>query len=181
MITYFNNNLSFIHVILYDMYIYVLERISNLQKINQIKKSTIWNINKFNFFLYESIWILLSFFPVYFQSIGLNAVLIGFIMAGGPFISIFANPFWAYWSDRLQNINRILVIMLVGNVIVVQFVFQLHSITLMVISMFIFFFFQILLFSQSNSLLFNTIEGNNYKLVAFRLSSPLDWSVMLMF
>lgn len=158
----------------------MLGRVAILNKIRQVNKSTIWNINTFNFFLYGSIGILLSFFPVYFQSIGLNAVFIGLIMAGGPFISIFANPFWAYWSDRLQNIKRIMIIMLFGNIVFVQFVFQLHSITLLVIVMFIFFFFQTPMFSQSNSLILNTIEGTSHKFGSFRLWGSVGWSVMVM-
>lgn len=151
-----------------------------MQKTKEIEKSTVWNINAFNFFLYGSIGILLTFFPVYFESIGLSEVLIGLIMAGGPFVSIIANPFWGYWSDRIQNIKRIILIMIFTSLIVVQFVFQLDSITFVVIAMLVFFFFQMPMFAQSNSLILNTIEGTRYKFGAFRLWGSLGWSVMVM-
>lgn len=152
----------------------------SLPNTKVVEKSTVWNINLFNFFLYGSIGTLLTFFPVYFDSIGLSEVLIGLIMAGGPFISILANPFWGYWSDRLQNIKRIILIMIFSSLIVVQFVFQLDSIVYVVIAMLIFFFFQMPLFAQSNSLILNTIEGTRYKFGAFRLWGSLGWSVMVM-
>ncbi|MBS4177960.1 MFS transporter [Lederbergia citrea] len=132
----------------------------------------------FNFFLYGSISILMSFFPLYFQKVGFSTVAIGMLMAGGPFVSIFANPFWGYWSDRLQNIRRILIIMLLGNLFVVQFVFQLNSLTWVFIAMLAFFLFQTPLFSQSNSLILNAIEGTPYKFGAFRLWGSLGWALM---
>lgn len=132
----------------------------------------------FNFFLYGSMSILFSFFPLYFQAVGFSTVVIGMLMAGGPFVSIFANPFWGYWSDRLQNIRRILIIMLIGNLIVIQFVFQLNSLTLVFIAMVFFFTFQTPLFSQSNSLILNAIEGTPLKFGAFRLWGSLGWGLM---
>ncbi len=100
------------------------------------------------------------------------------LMAGGPFVSIFANPFWGYWSDRLQNIRRILVIMLIGNLIIVQFVFQFDSMIWAFIAMLCFFLFQTPLFSQSNSLILNTIEGTSYKFGSFRLWGSLGWALL---
>ncbi|WP_062109259.1 MFS transporter [Bacillus niameyensis] len=141
-------------------------------------KHTFLTVKLFNFFLYGSISILMSFFPLYFQESGFSTVAIGMMMAGGPFVSIFANPFWGYWSDRLQNIRRILMIMLLGNIIVVQFVFQMNSLTLVFITMLCFFLFQTPLFSQSNSLILNTIEGTSYKFGTFRLWGSLGWAIM---
>lgn len=146
--------------------------------VNAVNKSTLNYVKLFNFFLYGSISILLSFFPLYFQSAGFNKMAIGMLMAGGPFVSIFANPFWGYWSDRLQNIRRILVIMLIGNLIIVQFVFQFDSMVWAFIAMLCFFLFQTPLFSQSNSLILNTIEGTSYKFGSFRLWGSLGWALL---
>lgn len=149
-----------------------------MNKTDAVNKRTILNINSFNFFLYGSIGILLSFFPVYFQEIGFNAVAIGIIMAGGPFVSIIANPFWGYWSDRLQNIKRIIFIMMLGNLIVIQLVFQMNSLTFIFMAMLVFFFFQTPMFAQSNSLILNTIEGTDRKFGAFRIWGSIGWSLM---
>lgn len=143
-----------------------------------VNKRSLLTVKLFNFFLYGSIAILMSFFPLYFQEVGFNTVAIGMLMAGGPFVSIFANPFWGYWSDRLQNIRRILIIMLVGNLVVVQFVFQLDSLVIVFVAMLFFFMFQTPLFSQSNSLILNTIEGTSYKFGNFRLWGSLGWALM---
>lgn len=57
----------------------------------------------FNFFMYGSWSLLNPFLPVYFQHTGFTALQIGVLMSVGPMISLFANPFWGYWSDRLQK------------------------------------------------------------------------------
>ncbi|GGG65099.1 MFS transporter [Paenibacillus radicis (ex Gao et al. 2016)] len=135
-------------------------------------------LKRFNFFLYGTIAILTSFFPLYFQEIGLSKIEIGMIMAGGPFISIFANPFWGYWSDRTQNVKRILILLLIGNLIATVIVFQTRSYVLIFALMLIFFFFNSPTFSQSNSLILNAIENTKHKFGAFRLWGSLGWAII---
>ncbi|MBW8348537.1 MFS transporter [Bacillus sp. IITD106] len=142
------------------------------------KDKSLLVVKLFNFSLYGALAVLLSYFPLYFQEVGFSAVTIGMLLAGGPFISIFANPFWGYWSDRLQNIKKVLIIMLIGNVIVVQIVFQFSALPLVFLAMLLFFNFQTPLFSQSNSLILNTIEGTQYKFGTFRLWGSLGWALM---
>jgi PPP family 3-phenylpropionic acid transporter len=132
----------------------------------------------FNFSVYGSVAVLFTFFPLYFMEKGLSSFQIGMVMAGGPFISIFANPFWGYWSDRTQNIKRTIMMMMIGNLIVVQAVFQLDAFVLIYSMMLLFFFFQSPLFSQGNSLILNTIEGTSHKFGAFRLWGSLGFAVM---
>lgn len=132
----------------------------------------------FLFFLYGSISILLSYFPVYFQEIGFSTVTIGLLMAGGPFVGIFANPFWGYWGDRLQNIRLILIIMLIGNLIAVQLVFQFHAPAYVLAAMLIFFLFQTPSFSQSNSLILVTISESPVKFGSVRAWGSLGYAIM---
>lgn len=152
----------------------------SLLQTKAIERSTIWNLNTFNFFLFGSIGSLMTFFPAYFDSIGINPFFIGLIMAGGPFISIIANPFWGFLSDRLQNIKRIIIILSVASLIIIQFVFISDALPVVITVMLIFFFFNNSIIPQSNSLIFNTIEGTAYKYGSFRLWGSLGWSVMVM-
>ncbi|ULL15312.1 MFS transporter [Paenibacillus sp. H1-7] len=135
-------------------------------------------LKRFNFFLYGTIAILSSFFPLYFQEIGLSKIEIGMVMAGGPFISIFANPFWGYWSDRLQNVRKILMMLLIGNLLFTIIVFQVRDYAVIFMLMLVFFFFNSPTFSQSNSLILNAIEGTKYKFGAFRLWGSLGWAII---
>lgn len=145
-----------------------------------LNKSTVWSLNIFNFFLFGSVGALMTYFPAYFQSIGVSSFFIGLIMAGGPFISIIANPFWGFVSDKLQNIKRIIIIMSISSLIIIQFVFVFDQLSTMIAVMLIFFFFNNSIIPQSNSLIFNTIEGTSYKFGYFRMWGSLGWSIMVM-
>lgn len=132
----------------------------------------------YNFFVYGSIAVLFAFFPFYFMKAGLSRMEIGMLMAGGPFVSIIANPMWGYLSDRFQNLRRVIVILLLGNLLAVQAVFHTTSFGVIYLVMIVFFFFQTPLFSQSNSLILNTIEGTRYKFGTFRLWGSLGWALL---
>lgn len=60
-----------------------------------------------NFFYYASSAILLPYLPLYLQTKGYTAAEIGLLMMIGPFISIFAQPFWGYVSDRFNSVKNI--------------------------------------------------------------------------
>lgn len=132
----------------------------------------------FTFFSYGSVAVLFVYFPVYFSQQGLSKLEVGMIMAGGPFISIIANPFWGYVSDRYQNIRRTIVLLLLGSLIVVQAVLRIDMYALLFAGMLMFFFFQSPLASQGNSLILNTIDGTGYKFGSFRLWGSLGYAVI---
>nr|MBC9201457.1 MFS transporter [Paenibacillus sp. PL91] len=135
-------------------------------------------IKAFNFFVYGAIAVYSTFFAIYLQSIGMSTMEIGTLMAGGPVVSIIANPLWGFLSDRLRNIRRSLIIMLMGSMLIMQLVFLFESYTIIYTSMLFFFFFQMPLFSQTNSLILNSIEGTGLNFGAFRLFGSLGWALM---
>ncbi|WP_063845944.1 MFS transporter [Paenibacillus sp. FJAT-27812] len=135
-------------------------------------------IKAFNFFVYGAIAVYSTFFAIYLQSIGMSTMEIGTLMAGGPVVSIIANPLWGYLSDRLRNVKRSLIIMLIGSMLIMQLVFLFESYTIIYTSMLFFFFFQMPLFSQTNSLILNSIEGTGLNFGAFRLFGSLGWALM---
>ncbi|TBL77363.1 MFS transporter [Paenibacillus thalictri] len=135
-------------------------------------------IKSFNFFVYGAIAIYSSFFPLYLKEIGVPSLQIGMLLAGGPFIAILANPFWGYWSDRWRNIKLILIVLLIGNAVVMQSVFLGVTGTLLFVLMLVYFFFQSPLFSQSNSLILDTIEHTGRRFGEFRVWGSLGWALM---
>ncbi|MDD9265694.1 MFS transporter [Paenibacillus sp. GCM10023248] len=60
-----------------------------------------------NFFYYASSAILMPYLPLYLQTKGYTAAEIGLLMMIGPFVSIFAQPFWGYVSDRFNSVKNI--------------------------------------------------------------------------
>lgn len=102
---------------------------------------------------------------------------IGALMAIGPFVSLFANPFWGYLGDRMQNVRFVLLAMMIGTLVLVQIVFNVENYTLIYIVMTCFFFFQTPMFAQSSTLILNYIDGTPYKFGGFRLYGSLGWAL----
>ncbi|UHA75591.1 MFS transporter [Paenibacillus sp. 481] len=131
----------------------------------------------FIFLLYGGTSIFSNFFPLYLQEHGWSKAAIGTLLAVGPLLSIFANPFWGYWSDRLQNIRRILAFLLIGNMIVVQVLFQLNEYIWLFAATSLLYFFQMPLSAQASSLILTSIQGTTYQFGAFRLYGSLGWAL----
>jgi PPP family 3-phenylpropionic acid transporter len=145
---------------------------------HMISRNMLGMLKVFNFVLYGALAIYSTFFALYLKDIGFSNVQIGLLVAGGPLIGLVANPFWAYWADRLRNNKRILIICLIGNFTCMQFVFMTESYTLIYSLMLFYFAFQSPLFTQSNSLILNVIEGTNRKFGEFRAWGSLGWALI---
>ncbi|OPH46645.1 MFS transporter [Paenibacillus ferrarius] len=143
-----------------------------------ISRNMLGMLKVFNFVLYGALAIYSTFFALYLKDIGFSNVQIGLLVAGGPLIGLVANPFWAYCADRFRNNKRILIICLIGNFSVMQFVFMTESYPLIYSLMLFYFTFQSPLFTQSNSLILNVIEGTNRKFGEFRAWGSLGWALI---
>jgi len=141
-------------------------------------RASMLNMKWFMFFIFGTISVLMTFFPIYLQHLGFEKSAIGMLMAGGPLMSIIANPFWAYWSDRTQDIRKVLLIMLSGNFLIILAVFQLEQYAWVYGGMLAFYLFQTPIFSQSSSLILNAIEGTPHKFGSYRIWGSLGWAIM---
>lgn len=145
---------------------------------NEHTRASVLNMKWFMFFIFGTVSVLMTFFPIYLQHLGFQKSAIGMMMAAGPLVSIVANPLWAYWSDRTQDIRRILLIMLSGNFLIILAVFQLEQYAWVYGGMLAFFLFQTPIFSQSSSLILVAIEGTTYKFGSYRIWGSLGWAIM---
>ncbi|ADU30585.1 MFS transporter [Evansella cellulosilytica] len=132
----------------------------------------------FNFAIYGTMALLMPYLPLYFQGAGFTNVQIGILMASGPFVSLIANPFWGYWSDKLQNTRKVLTIMLIGNLILSQIFFQMTIFVYVFAIMLFFFFFQTALNPMSNSIILHAIQNTRYQFGTFRLWGSLGFAIM---
>ncbi len=145
---------------------------------NEHTRASVLNMKWFMFFIFGTVSVLMTFFPIYLQHLSFQKSAIGMMMAAGPLVSIVANPFWAYWSDRTQDIRRILLIMLSGNFLIILAVFQLEQYAWVYGGMLAFFLFQTPIFSQSSSLILVAIEGTKHKFGSYRIWGSLGWAIM---
>lgn len=132
----------------------------------------------YQIFQFGAISIVFVYFPLYFSEMGLNKFEVGAIMAGGPLISVIANPIWGFISDRSQNIRKTIVVLLLGNFVIAQLIFNLSTFTVLFACMLLFFFFFSPMTAQSNSLILNSIEGTRHKFGAFRLWGSLGYALI---
>ncbi|MFF2911756.1 MFS transporter [Paenibacillus sp. NPDC057934] len=140
-------------------------------------QSSFTSLKWFNFFVYGTMVLFTSFFQLYLQDVGMNKLEIGSVISLGALVSIFANPFWGIWTNRYQNIRRIVLIMLTGTLLLSQLVFQANTYEMIYISIILFFFFQGPLFAQSNTIILSYIDGTTYRFKSFRLWGSLGWAI----
>lgn len=141
-----------------------------------MRSSSFSQLKLYNFFIYGAIAVFTSFFQIYLQDIGLTKIQIGTLMAIGPFVSLFANPFWGYMSDRTQNIRKTVLIMLAGTLLFVQGIFLTSSYSLILTAMIFYYFFQSPLFAQTNSMILTYIDGTDHKFGSFRIWGSMGWA-----
>ncbi|WP_024632767.1 MULTISPECIES: MFS transporter [unclassified Paenibacillus] len=135
------------------------------------------SLKLYNFFIYGAISIFAGFLQLYLQEIGMTKLEIGSLMAIGPFVSLFANPFWGFWSDKSRNIRIILMMMMGGTFVLAQTVFYAPTYAWIYTAMIFFYFFQSPLFAQTNSLILGYIDGTTQKFGTFRLWGSLGWAL----
>lgn len=140
--------------------------------------SSFTSLKWFNFFVYGTMVLFTSFFQLYLLDVGMNKTEIGALFSVGAFVSIFANPFWTFWTDRYQNIRRIVLLMLIGTLVFSQSMFRATTYETIYSAIVLFYFFQGPLFAQSNTMILSYIDGTNHRFRSFRLWGSLGWALI---
>jgi PPP family 3-phenylpropionic acid transporter len=148
--------------------------------MRKLQHGSMAQLKYFNFFMYGSWSLLDPFLPLYFYHVGFNSLQIGLLMSVGPLISLAANPFWGYWSDRLQNTRFIIILMLIGNIATSQIYFQTKEFLAVFLFMLLFYFFQTALNPLCNSLTLQAIENTDCNFGTFRLWGSLGFAIMVL-
>ncbi|WP_066305056.1 MFS transporter [Bacillus sp. FJAT-29814] len=102
-------------------------------------KRPIIYLSIFLFFYHSSNTLIGTFLPLYFQDKALTGTEIGWIMAIGPFTSLFFQPFFGYMSDKYKTIKRMLFICLIGVIISSLVMFQVQGFLLLLLVCGVFF------------------------------------------
>lgn len=134
-------------------------------------------LRSFSFSLFMTMAIVVSYFPLYFGSLGLSTLQIGAIYSMGPLIGIGSNLFWGFLSDKYRTVKKIIMIILIGQWVMAFFVFQSQSYTLLLSLMTLFFFFQSPSSSLNDSLTLLTIRGTKKSFASFRVWGSIGFAV----
>ncbi|WP_244908093.1 MFS transporter [Paenibacillus campinasensis] len=102
-------------------------------------------LRAFMFTIFGSTALVISYFPLYYKSIGFSSAQIGYLYAIGPLISMFSNMIWSYASDKYRTIKRILTLLLIGQLVLLLLLWQVSGFALVftVISLFYFFYYPV--------------------------------------
>lgn len=116
------------------------------------KRSSLFPLKTLIFHYHATNTIIISFLPLYLQYKELSGTEIGWILAIGPFASIFSQPFWGYLSDRYKTVKRILNLSIICMLIMSVIFFQMNSLVALLISGAFFYFFSSPVGALSDSL-----------------------------
>lgn len=133
-------------------------------------------LKSFTFSYYTTVAIVISFFPLYFDSLGFSKLQIGLILSSGPLIAIVANLFWGIMSDRLQKIKRIIIILLFGQLVIILLLSQSSTFGMILALMACFFFFQTPLNGLNDSQILLTIRSSGKSYASFRVMGSIGFA-----
>lgn len=85
--------------------------------------------------------IILSFLPLYLRYKGLSGTEIGWVLAIGPFASLFSQPFWGYMSDKYKTVKTMIIICMIGFLLTGIVFFQLNTVGMILAVGAVFYFF----------------------------------------
>lgn len=106
-----------------------------------IKNESLTPLKALIFHFHATNTIIISFLPLYLQYKDLSGTEIGWVLAIGPFASIFSQPFWGYVSDKYNTIKRILNLSIIVMLVMSIIFFQMNSlIAILIVGAFFYFF-----------------------------------------
>ncbi|KAA8998378.1 MFS transporter [Paenibacillus spiritus] len=141
------------------------------------KSSSPFVLKGFTFFVYGAMVLFATYFPLYLQDRGLNKLEIGLLLAFGPLVSIFANPFWGLSSDRYPHVRRIVLMMLTGTLLFAELAFGAHTYETLYTAMLLFYFCQTPLLAQTHTLTLSYISDTGRPFGSFRLWGSVGWAL----
>ncbi|MBM7553387.1 MFS transporter [Thalassobacillus pellis] len=130
----------------------------------------------FLFFSNSIITLVISYLPIYFEDKGFTGSEIGFLLAIGPFIGLFSQPLWGYYSDKYKTVKKTLILCLIGLLISSIFLFNMDAFTSLVIIFAFFFLFMSALGGLGDNLAKKTSMNNHIPFGKIRMWGSLGFA-----
>ncbi|MFA9557039.1 MFS transporter [Evansella sp. AB-rgal1] len=121
-------------------------------------------ISTFYFTLFFSFAVVIMFFPLYLQHLGLSTSQVGIIVAMGSVVSVIGQPIWGYISDKLHSIKKVLLIVMMGSLIMSFFLYSVNTFftILIIFTCFMFFMTSCGPLTESIAIRFAAENNKNY-------------------
>lgn len=136
-----------------------------------------WIVKSFTFFYYVMLAVVVSFFPLYYDSLGFSKTQIGTLYSIGPMMAIASNLIWGLLSDRWQTLKKTILLVLFGQLAAILLLFQTKVYSTLFVIMAVFYFFQTPLsgLNDSNILLHVRQTGKSY--ASYRIWGSIGYAV----
>lgn len=121
--------------------------------------------------------LLISYFPLYFDSLGFSKLQIGAIYSIGPMLSIVSNIVVGIVSDRTRNIRRVLSILYVGQILGLALLLPQKEFGIMAGIMAFFYFCQTPMNAMMDSVTLLAAERMNRSFPSIRMFGSLGYAV----
>jgi MFS transporter, PPP family, 3-phenylpropionic acid transporter len=133
-------------------------------------------INSFSFSFFMTMALVVSFFPLYYDSLGYSKLQIGALYSIGPAVGIISNLFWGLISDRFQTLKKTIIVILFGQLAMVLLLFSTDVYSVLFVIVTGFYFFQTPLngLNDSQILLYTRVSGKSYAF--FRMWGSLGFA-----
>ena len=107
-----------------------------------IMRGQLFVLRLLQFANYAAMVLLVTYFPLYFESLGFSKLQIGAIYSVGPFLSIVSNLVVGIVSDRMKNLPRILNLLYLMQILALALLLPQREFVIMAAIMALFYLFQ---------------------------------------
>jgi MFS transporter, PPP family, 3-phenylpropionic acid transporter len=140
-------------------------------------KGQLFVLRSLQFVSYSMMVLLVSYFPLYFESLGFSKLQIGAIYSVGPFLSIVANLIVGIVSDRSKSLRIILTLLYLGQVMALALLLPQKEFGIMAGIMALFYLFQTPINSMLDSYSLLAASQMNRSFPSIRMFGSLGYAL----
>ncbi|WP_391116319.1 MFS transporter [Psychrobacillus sp. L3] len=132
----------------------------------------------YNFLFFGLLAIFIPFLPVYLGEQGLSVSEIGLIVGTGGVVTLIAQPFWGFISDKTKTIRKVMLLLVCLTSVFGYFLFNVNSFVMLVIFALLVYFFLMPLDPLTESLNFTVSEMARVSYGSIRTYGALGFAVL---
>ncbi|WP_372663921.1 MFS transporter [Cohnella sp.] len=140
-------------------------------------KGQLFVLRTMQFVNYATMVLLISYFPLYFESLGFTKLQIGAIYSVGPFLSIVSNLAVGVLSDRTKSLRRILSLLFIVQILALALLLPQKEFGIMAGIMALFYLFQTPINSMLDSVSLLAADQMKRSFPAIRMFGSLGYAL----
>lgn len=142
-----------------------------------VMRGQLFVLRALQFANYAAMVLLVTYFPLYFESLGFSKLQIGAIYSVGPFLSIVSNLVVGILSDRMKNLPRILNVLYLVQILALALLLPQKEFGIMAGIMSLFYLFQTPNNSMLDSVSLLAAERMKISFPSIRMFGSLGYAV----